>query len=237
MHRKELAYMALAVVTGVGLVSVLFPAPPSAREQRERASWYGPGFAGRPTAQSSPAHPIDELPWPHSVQEEAFDMPESRYADPRSYADPTRSASFPTEVKDVVASFATASGERFSPQALTDAHRSLPLGTRARVTNLETGQQVEVTINDCGPFADPERRVLDTPRPRPRRAAQVARASRRPVSAKRNPEKPQQLPPPAPGPWVVASRPAAPGASARIPTADHGPLDCRVTPKICLDGD
>ena len=204
MHRKQLAYIALAAGTALGLASVQLTAHPSAREQRGWASWYGPGFAGRPTA----------------------------------------------------------SGERFSPQALTAAHRSLPLGTRARVTNIETGQQVEVTINDRGPFADPERRVidlsraaaaqvgmvrrgvgpvrvtvLDTPRPRPRRAAQVARASRRPVSAERNPEKPQQRPQPAPGPWVVAARPAAPAASARPPTADHGPLDCRVTPAICLAGD
>ena len=164
MHRKQLAYIALAAGTVWGLASVQLTAHPSAREQRGWASWYGPGFAGRPTA----------------------------------------------------------SGERFSPQALTAAHRSLPLGTRARVTHLETGQQVEVTINDRGPFADPERRVidlsraaaqriglgrqgvgpvrvtiLDATRPRPRLASPVARASRRPVSAERSPAKSQRLPPPA----------------------------------------
>lgn len=45
----------------------------------------------------------------------------------------------------------TASGERFNPQHLTAAHRSLPLGTTARVTNLETGKSVTVEINDRGP--------------------------------------------------------------------------------------
>jgi rare lipoprotein A (peptidoglycan hydrolase) len=164
MHRKQLAYIALAAGTALGLASVQLTAHPSAREQRGWASWYGPGFAGQPTA----------------------------------------------------------SGEKRSPLALTAAHRSWPLGTQARVTNVETGQQVEVTINDRGPFADPERRVidlsraaaqriglgrqgvgpvrvtiLDATRPRPRLASPVARASRRPVSAERSPAKSQRLPPPA----------------------------------------
>jgi rare lipoprotein A len=117
MHPKQLAYIALAAGTALGLASVQLTAHPSPREQRGWASWYGPGFAGRPTA----------------------------------------------------------SGERFSPLALTGAHRSLPLGTRARVTNLETGQQVEVTINDRGPFADPERRVIDLSRAAAARIGMVRR--------------------------------------------------------------
>ena len=47
----------------------------------------------------------------------------------------------------------TASGERFSRQQLTAAHRSLPLGTKVKVTNLRTKQQVLVKINDRGPYA------------------------------------------------------------------------------------
>lgn len=46
----------------------------------------------------------------------------------------------------------TASGTRFNQYALTAAHRSLPLGTRARVTNLKNGKKVLVTINDRGPY-------------------------------------------------------------------------------------
>jgi rare lipoprotein A len=46
----------------------------------------------------------------------------------------------------------TASGERFNPSALTAAHRTLPFGTRLRVTNLATGQSVTVRVNDRGPF-------------------------------------------------------------------------------------
>lgn len=59
-----------------------------------RASWYGPGFAGRKTA----------------------------------------------------------SGERFDPEELTGAHRTLPLGTKVRVTNLHNGRSVLIRINDRGPY-------------------------------------------------------------------------------------
>jgi rare lipoprotein A len=46
----------------------------------------------------------------------------------------------------------TASGEVFDMHAMTAAHRTLPLGTVVRVTNLETGQSAKLRINDRGPF-------------------------------------------------------------------------------------
>ena len=46
----------------------------------------------------------------------------------------------------------TASGERFDGQALTAAHKTLPLGSRVRVVNLGNGRAVTVRINDRGPF-------------------------------------------------------------------------------------
>jgi rare lipoprotein A len=55
----------------------------------------------------------------------------------------------------------TASGERFSPKEMTAAHRTLPLGTKAIVENLETGETAEVKITDRGPYADPKRRIID----------------------------------------------------------------------------
>jgi rare lipoprotein A len=45
----------------------------------------------------------------------------------------------------------TASGERYDSRALTAAHRTLPLGTEIRVTNLENGRSVRVRVNDRGP--------------------------------------------------------------------------------------
>jgi rare lipoprotein A len=47
----------------------------------------------------------------------------------------------------------TANGETFNMHSMTAAHRTLPLGTRVRVTNLRTGKQVKVRINDRGPYA------------------------------------------------------------------------------------
>ena len=51
----------------------------------------------------------------------------------------------------------TASGQRFNQEAMTAAHRSLPFGTKLRVTH--GGRSVVVTINDRGPFV--RGRVLD----------------------------------------------------------------------------
>ncbi|MEV6038071.1 septal ring lytic transglycosylase RlpA family protein [Nonomuraea sp. NPDC052116] len=46
----------------------------------------------------------------------------------------------------------TASGERFDPSAMTAAHKTLPLGSKVRVTNPGTGESVTVRINDRGPY-------------------------------------------------------------------------------------
>jgi rare lipoprotein A len=53
----------------------------------------------------------------------------------------------------------TASGEQFNPSELTAAHRTLPFGTRLRVTNIASGRSVTVRINDRGPFVPG--RVID----------------------------------------------------------------------------
>lgn len=55
----------------------------------------------------------------------------------------------------------TSSGESFDRNAMTAAHRTLPLGSRVEVTSLATGRSVVVRINDRGPFADPDRRIID----------------------------------------------------------------------------
>jgi rare lipoprotein A len=56
----------------------------------------------------------------------------------------------------------TASGEVFNMNELTAAHKTLPFGTRVRVRNLITGQDVVVRINDRGPFT--KGRVIDLSR-------------------------------------------------------------------------
>ena len=53
----------------------------------------------------------------------------------------------------------TASGENYNKYALTAAHKTLPFGTIVRVRSLKHGREVEVRINDRGPFA--KGRVID----------------------------------------------------------------------------
>lgn len=53
----------------------------------------------------------------------------------------------------------TASGEPFDQAKLTAAHRTLPFGTRLKVTNTQTGKSVQVRVNDRGPFV--KGRVID----------------------------------------------------------------------------
>ena len=53
----------------------------------------------------------------------------------------------------------TASGERFDKTAMTAAHRTLPFGTRVKVTRADTGKSVVVRINDRGPFT--KGRIID----------------------------------------------------------------------------
>jgi rare lipoprotein A len=83
---------ALAGVLATGLISLL--ATEAAFAQCGRASWYGPGFQGRKTA----------------------------------------------------------NGERYNMGGLTAAHKSLPFGTKLRVTNKRNGKSVVVRINDRGPY-------------------------------------------------------------------------------------
>ena len=56
----------------------------------------------------------------------------------------------------------TANGERYDMNGLTAAHRSLPFGTRVRVTNLRNGRSVTVRINDRGPYVG--KRIIDLSR-------------------------------------------------------------------------
>src|SRR3954468_20578547 len=100
MTKASDAFAITALVLGCALV-----APAAAEEtkptQTGAASWYGPGFHGKKTA----------------------------------------------------------NGERFNTHDLTAAHKTLPFGTKVRVTNERTGQSVVVRINDRGPYA--HGRVID----------------------------------------------------------------------------
>ena len=76
----------------------------------------------------------------------------------------------PTQVETGLASWygrrfhgkLTASGEIFNQEKFTAAHRTLPWGSRVKVTNLSNGKSVEVRINDRGPFV--KGRIIDVSR-------------------------------------------------------------------------
>jgi rare lipoprotein A len=67
----------------------------------------------------------------------------------------------------------TASGARYDMHALTCAHPSAPFGTRLRVTDLESGRAVVVTVTDRGPFASG--RIVDLSLAAARRLGMVKR--------------------------------------------------------------
>src|SRR4029434_3363723 len=73
----------------------------------------------------------------------------------------------------------TASGERFSRGQLTAAHRSLPLGTKVKVTNRRTKQQVVVKINDRGPYGGGKGRIIDLSEAAAKRVGLLARGHER----------------------------------------------------------
>ena len=81
----------------------------------------------------------------------------------------------------------TASGEAFDPTDLTAAHRTMPFGTRLRVTNERTGASVVVRVNDRGPFHGD--RVIDVSTAAAKEIG-LKRAGTARVSLERLPKKP-----------------------------------------------
>src|SRR5215472_9440114 len=68
-------------------------------------------------------------------------------------------AALETGIASVYSGEKTANGEYAHATALTAAHKSLPFGTKVKVTNLETGRFVIVRINDRGPYI--KGRIID----------------------------------------------------------------------------
>ncbi|TAD87715.1 MAG: SPOR domain-containing protein, partial [Alphaproteobacteria bacterium] len=129
----------------------------------------------------------------------------------------------------------TANGERYDPQMLAAQHRTLPLPSFVRVTNLDNGRSVAVRVNDRGPF-EPGRILAVSPRTAellqltpetrvqvqilPDESRQLAASIQRGASTTQIPEGPAQAVPRG----AVTSTPLAPpgGASAARPTPSTG---------------
>ncbi len=67
----------------------------------------------------------------------------------------------------------TANGEIYNMHAMTAAHKTLPLGSRVRVTNLENGKKITVRINDRGPFHNG--RIIDLSKKAARRLGMLGK--------------------------------------------------------------
>lgn len=120
----------------------------------------------------------------------------------------------------------TANGERFDPDALTMAHRTLPFGTRVRITNLRNHKSVVLRVNDRGPYT-PGRiadvspvaaRLLDMVRHGvvPARLEVLSGAADGPGGTE---DRSRPMAPPPERPPGTAPEPAAPG----LPPAPPGP--------------
>tara|TARA_B100001057_G_scaffold460414_1_gene511459 strand:+ start:74 stop:652 length:579 start_codon:yes stop_codon:yes gene_type:complete len=88
-----------------------------------------------------------------------IDLPQPMPATTPSPAESAMGAGEASFYGNELAGNRTASGERFDPQGLTAAHRTLPLGSEVRVTNPRNGESVVVRINDRGPYHG--NRVID----------------------------------------------------------------------------
>jgi rare lipoprotein A (peptidoglycan hydrolase) len=102
-----------------------------------------------------------------AAPDSANSMPDQASAEPVAAPDTVLAEAIPEYRQVGIASWyggrhqgrLTASGEVFDENKLTAAHRTLPLVTWARVTNLENGRSIEVKVNDRGPYIDG--RVID----------------------------------------------------------------------------
>ncbi len=102
-----------------------------------------------------------------------FDQPASRYGNMAQYEQGGRTyrvldTSYGYDERGLASWYgeefhgrSTSSGETFDMNALTGAHRTLPIPTYVRVTNLANGRSVIVRVNDRGPFRDPDSRIID----------------------------------------------------------------------------
>ncbi len=120
------------------------------------------------TRDGGPSHPVDLSSIPDAVPQK---MPRSRYGNPPSYRVMGRTYHVLDDARGFrqrgIASWygtkfhgrRTSSGEPYDMYAMTAAHKTLPLPTWVRVTNLENGRSVVVKVNDRGPFH--EGRIID----------------------------------------------------------------------------
>jgi rare lipoprotein A len=138
----------------------------------------------------------------------------------------------------------TANGEIYDQNALTAAHRTLPMPSIVRVTNLENGRSIKLTVNDRGPYAkgriiDVSRRAAQllgfdgkgTARVRVEIVADESRALAAKLSGKTDPNLIAEKATAAPREQIAAADlPPPPGAKAAPPSAASAPPPTPASP-------
>lgn len=133
-----------------------YASPGSAYNYRSEGSVYAQRAARRLASRARPQRAVasaEPEPKPASVKPvrlASLEGQDTRVADASGPTQSTQSGM--ASYYGTESGSQTASGARFNPSAMTAAHRTLPFGTKVRVTNKRNGRSVVVTINDRGPF-------------------------------------------------------------------------------------
>lgn len=148
--RKTLAMAAVAV-------AALTTTPISAN------AWdcQGPAHACRSTANAGKTHK-SSYKTSHMSSKKAVKTAHKSSKKSRSYAHNSSGGGYSGKASYYWQPQRVASGGWFNPNAMTAAHKTLPFGTKVRVTNRNNGKSVVVTINDRGPYV--AGRVIDLSR-------------------------------------------------------------------------
>ena len=160
--------MPLRQTIGISLAILMASAGAMAKTPDKSAAYQSstppngdPGRSANRSAKSRAVHRAAHFRWPHRL---AFHHGgKSRYRDSASIgsrSDPNWGPMHTTGYQEIgqaawydLVGNRTSSGERLDTDTPTAAHRSLPLGSCAKVTSLDTGRSVIVKINDRGPYS------------------------------------------------------------------------------------
>ncbi len=155
--------LALSLLAGISRLAVPAPdvSPRVETSEMERSTYHGPAFLPAFEAYARRATAL-AIVKPHAAPTK---IKRAAAFDPAKFADAVG-----TPLEEGIASYygadfegrPTANGEAFDPDGFTAAHRTLPLGSVIRVTNLRNERQIVVRVNDRGPYSGD--RILDLSR-------------------------------------------------------------------------
>lgn len=153
--RRSVQALALACLFGLAPIAASTAAAPDPAANPATSSAVIELVPVQPSVDASISDTVDQIPAPSAPAETVLGQGSASY-----YA-----AKFNGR--------RTASGERFDNAGMTAAHRTLPFGSRVRVTNPANGRSVVVRINDRGPFT--RGRLIDVSRAAAEELGMVAR--------------------------------------------------------------